>query len=281
MPNETCDYGDLKVTLTSDLQWMWNEKDTGGDLYGEATLLVGNASKGSEKPAVASPTGYTKIWTGRGSGGKYDGSFWRPIAPSRYVALGYICISNNNTPSVNYMYTEEIEKIAVLDDLYRANSNYEMPPVGLARILGLPCPKDFNEFRAKIPQFTKDNLLIASQMFSELPQCEVILTFTAFFAVTDRANLGVSISASVGIKAIGGGVDVSLNYQFTSKTSSSYGEYSEYTHEQRYTIAPRTATILLSERVWMQATRSDDSVSLREISFTSTDNTNRVEASFE
>ncbi|KAF5853360.1 hypothetical protein GGP41_001907 [Bipolaris sorokiniana] len=35
MPNETCDYGDLKVTLTSDLQWMWNEKDTGGDLYGE------------------------------------------------------------------------------------------------------------------------------------------------------------------------------------------------------------------------------------------------------
>lgn len=94
-------------------------------------------------------------------------------------------------------------------------------------------------------------------------------------------SAGVSISASVGIKAIGGGVDVSLNYQFTSKTSSSYGEYSEYTHEQRYTIAPRTATILLSERVWMQATRSDDSVSLREISFTSTDNTNRVEASFE
>lgn len=87
MPNETRDYGDLKVTLTKEFDWIYSDSKTGakrdvaifhvkpqGDLrplgsfaspnYQDqnnkrATILVGNSANGSGKPAVASFTGFT------------------------------------------------------------------------------------------------------------------------------------------------------------------------------------------------------------------------------
>jgi hypothetical protein len=127
MPNETRNYGDLKVTLTKEFNWVYSDSNTGakrdvtifhakpqGDLrplgsfatpnYQDqnnkrATILVGNAANGSVNPAVASPTGYTQIWTDRKSGGSHDGSFWKPNAPSGYVALGDVCNGSYNAPS--------------------------------------------------------------------------------------------------------------------------------------------------------------------------------------
>ncbi|KAF7948064.1 uncharacterized protein EAE97_003475 [Botrytis byssoidea] len=78
-------------------------------------------------------------------------------------------------------------------------------------------------------------------------------------------SAGVSISASYGIK--GFGMDVSLNYQFTSTTSSSFTEYEETTRTQGYTVPPYEATIFLSKRIWIQAIRADGSIVLREINF--------------
>ncbi|KAK9437305.1 DUF946 domain-containing protein [Metarhizium brunneum] len=46
-----------------------------------------NAEGMCESP-LASPTGYTQIWTDAGSKAKKNGSFWRPIPPNGYVALG-------------------------------------------------------------------------------------------------------------------------------------------------------------------------------------------------
>lgn len=62
-------------------------------------------------------------------------------------------------------------------------------------------------------------------------------------------------------------MDVSLNYQFTSTTSSSFTEYEETTRTQEYTVPAYEATIFLSKRIWIQATRADGSIVLREINF--------------
>ncbi|TGO30075.1 hypothetical protein BPAE_0008g00670 [Botrytis paeoniae] len=82
-------------------------------------------------------------------------------------------------------------------------------------------------------------------------------------------SAGVAISASFGIK--GFGMDVSLNYQFTSTTSSSFTEYEETSRTQGYTVSPYEATIFLSKRIWIQATRADGSIVLREINFNAND----------
>ncbi|MEU9993704.1 Vps62-related protein [Streptomyces sp. NPDC048045] len=43
-----------------------------------------------QKPALARPAGYEKIWTDVGTGSKYKGSIWRPLAPEGYVAMGCV-----------------------------------------------------------------------------------------------------------------------------------------------------------------------------------------------
>ncbi|PQE26605.1 DUF946 domain-containing protein [Rutstroemia sp. NJR-2017a BBW] len=78
-------------------------------------------------------------------------------------------------------------------------------------------------------------------------------------------SAGVAISASYGIK--GFGMDISLNYQFTSTSSSSFTEYEETLRTQSYTVPAYTASIYLIKRIWVQATRADGSIVLREINF--------------
>ncbi|KAK6598396.1 hypothetical protein ACHAO1_000274 [Botrytis cinerea] len=127
MSNATKDYGDLRVTMTSAFNWVWNDKGSGasknfeayhpvsqGDLrplgslgfssYNErngkfAALLVGKNPSSSGTAAVASPTGYDLIWRDEKSGGDHNGSFWRPRAPSGYVSLGDVCSGSWSAPS--------------------------------------------------------------------------------------------------------------------------------------------------------------------------------------
>jgi hypothetical protein len=119
--NEVREYGDLLVTMTSDYDWLWGDhgsgskKDCGvwhakaqyngtlkplgsiafgsynGPTGNRATLLVGANANSGGTPAVKAPTGYTRVWKDEGSGGRYNGSFWRPTAPSGYVAVGDVC----------------------------------------------------------------------------------------------------------------------------------------------------------------------------------------------
>ncbi|KAF5879449.1 putative duf946 domain-containing protein [Botrytis fragariae] len=127
MPNQTRTYGDLKVTLTSEYEWVWADTGTGaakaatfwhpksqsGDFGGmrplgtvgvdhynninkkQATLLVGATS--DSNPAVKSPTGYTRIWISKGMGGKYDNSTWRPIPPPGYLSMGDVVLDCTKT----------------------------------------------------------------------------------------------------------------------------------------------------------------------------------------
>ncbi|TGO07627.1 hypothetical protein BTUL_0258g00050 [Botrytis tulipae] len=385
MTNATRDYGDLRVTMTSAFDWVWSDKGSGaskdfeayhpksqgnlrplgsigfssyGDRNGKiAVLLVGNNPSSTGRAAVASPTGYDQIWRDEKSGGSYDGSFWRPRAPSGYVSLGDVCVGSWSAPSTDKVWCVRSdlvqssnyfsakvwddhksgaksdcsvwdiglpnigvgggEKIPILSQTFRANNSWSEPNNSLAQVLALPNPKRFTEFTAPPPTFTKNNIPKGGDVFNRIDQCQVALPFNIYFPPTDAASLrtisypfcnltrkiawyvhtahtnnsggqisdsttvtkgvsktlaeemthsaGVSISASYGIK--GFGMDVSLNYQFTSTTSSSFTEYEETTRTQGYTVPPYEATIFLSKRIWIQATRADGSIVLREINF--------------
>jgi hypothetical protein len=52
--------------------------------------------------AVAAPTDFEYIWDDSGSGGDMDGSFWRPLCPTNYVALGSVSAhASHAKPSVD------------------------------------------------------------------------------------------------------------------------------------------------------------------------------------
>ncbi|KAM0174922.1 hypothetical protein ACHAPF_005831 [Botrytis cinerea] len=386
MTNATKDYGDLRVTMTSAFNWVWNDQGSGATKSFEAhhpvsqgqlrplgslgfpkfneerngkfaALLVGNNPNSSGRAAVASPTGYTLIWKDQKSGGKHNGSFWRPTAPNGYVSLGDVCSGSWDAPSNEAIWcvradlvqdsnhykakvwddqksgaksncsvwniglpttgTHGGEKIPISSETFRANNSWSEPSNDLAQVLTLPNPKRFTEFTASPPNFTKNNIPRGGDTFNRIDQCEVTLPFTIYFPPTDAASLraisypfcnltrkiawyvhtahtnnsggeisdsttvtkgvtrtlseemshsaGVSISASFGVK--GFGMDVSLNYQFTSTTSSSFTEYEESSRTQGYTVPPYEATIFLSKRIWIQATRANGSIVLKEINF--------------
>ncbi|CAN9293700.1 unnamed protein product [Alternaria alternata] len=257
MPNRTRDYGDLRVTLTKDLIWQYNEEKTGmgklGEFYlanpqGEmrpvgsfgqakwdnqkdkrATLLVGNAPGSSGRPAVARPIEYQWRWNDSKTGGIHPGSCWRPIPPSGYVSLGDVWQNKYTAPSVNAVWCvrEDLtiqsqfaehsfwddlkgggqhdcstwsilppdssvvgsDKIVVLSDCHRAEKGYNQPPSDLARVLALPCPKDFQPFTAPMPTFTKDTIPEEKDEFSKTKQCGIELPFTAFFQPTHASSL--------------------------------------------------------------------------------------------
>ncbi|POR38272.1 Uncharacterized protein TPAR_01530 [Tolypocladium paradoxum] len=128
------DYGDLRVTLTSNYSWNWDDTGNGisqhtiiwtpvaqggmrslgsvclGQGFFElgnqrASLLVGNnPSSTSSRPAVASPVGWTWCWNPKGQGGKHDGTICRPIAPDGYVALGDVAQYLWDQPSLSTIW---------------------------------------------------------------------------------------------------------------------------------------------------------------------------------
>ncbi|KAG9184968.1 hypothetical protein G6011_11798 [Alternaria panax] len=210
MPNAFRNYGDLRVTMTSDWEWRYNNWGTGAvraiEVYHaksqvdlrpigsfvsssyidrkaltgkRASLLVGNEpdAKGLTGviPAVASLIGYTLPWNDGGGGGKFDGSFWRPIAPPGYVSLGGLGISSYAVPS----FKGVCEKTCVLKDTCRigSDSKYAMPERKFAKVLGLPCPKNFTTFSSKTPVFTKTTLPRGDDRFDEQDQAEPFLLF--------------------------------------------------------------------------------------------------------
>ncbi|APA06445.1 hypothetical protein sscle_02g012150 [Sclerotinia sclerotiorum 1980 UF-70] len=257
MTNATHDYGDLRVTMTSTLDWIWSDLDSGattdfegyhpraqgnlrplgsigfssyGDRSGKfAAILVGNNPNSTDKPAVASPLRYEQIWRDEESGGEYDGSFWRPVAPSWYVALGDICQRVWSTPSTdriwcvrsdlvqdsNYFSSKiwddhmsgatrdcsvwEIglpdlgingsENIPISSNTFRANNSWSEPNNSLAQVLVLPNPKKFKDFTTPPPSFTKNNLPKGGDIFNSTDQCQATLPFTVYFPPTDAASL--------------------------------------------------------------------------------------------
>lgn len=112
----------VQVTRFSPLQW-W-DKGSGGSYDGSfwkpqiplgyyALGSLGQSNYGNpneqkhvfvavkadgDPAALAHPVDYQQIWTDRGSGADLDGSFWLPIPPRGYVALGLVAMRGYNKP---------------------------------------------------------------------------------------------------------------------------------------------------------------------------------------
>ncbi|MHC8356303.1 Vps62-related protein [Pseudomonas sp. LB3P81] len=51
--------------------------------------------------ALRRPDDFERVWTDQGSGASTDASIWRPIPPAGYVAMGLVCSSDHEKPSLN------------------------------------------------------------------------------------------------------------------------------------------------------------------------------------
>ncbi|MDH4222415.1 MAG: Vps62-related protein [candidate division Zixibacteria bacterium] len=62
-------------------------------------VMVVKAKDGSS--ALASPLDYTLVWSDQNSNADDDGSFWMPVPPAGYKALGIVAQAGYNKPSLN------------------------------------------------------------------------------------------------------------------------------------------------------------------------------------
>jgi len=66
---------------------------------GKKSIMAVKAKDGSD--ALAEPTDYTLVWNDKGSGSDNDGSFWIPVPPAGYVAMGIVAQRGYNKPALN------------------------------------------------------------------------------------------------------------------------------------------------------------------------------------
>lgn len=119
--------GDLNLQFTSQFTLRWNDVHSGGTSDGSfwhpdapigfkalgsiavrgyvnptgylAALCVAEAKPG----ALRAPAGYEEIWADHRSGADLNGSCWRPIPPSGYVALGDVFVAGYDKPLLDYV----------------------------------------------------------------------------------------------------------------------------------------------------------------------------------
>lgn len=116
---------ELLITFSQTFQYRWNDIGSGGDYNGSYYhpittdgyfplgslgfreyynpngvwgVMVVKAKPGSE--ALAHPTDYILVYNDIGSGANDDGSFWTPVPPNGYVAMGTVAQSGYNKPSL-------------------------------------------------------------------------------------------------------------------------------------------------------------------------------------
>ena len=116
----------ITVSTVSNYNLEWKDKGSGADMDGAfydplvpaGWYMVGSYGQGNyanpvgpsfiiqvtnddaDNPVLAAPTGFDLIWKDSGSGADKDGSFWRPIAPAGYVALGHVATRGHGSPNV-------------------------------------------------------------------------------------------------------------------------------------------------------------------------------------
>lgn len=136
MANRTISYGDLKVTLTSQFNFIWNDEKSGSrrdgafwhpvshdDLRPLGSVVVphhGNLSgiwaalivaddpahrpAGETRPTVKAPVDYEFVWDDTDSGARLDGSVWRPVAPQGYIAVGDVANLGHGKPDLDRVW---------------------------------------------------------------------------------------------------------------------------------------------------------------------------------
>ncbi|KAH6855968.1 hypothetical protein B0I37DRAFT_366214 [Chaetomium sp. MPI-CAGE-AT-0009] len=261
MSNKTRDYGDLRVTLTSAYDWRWNDGGSGanrdggffhpksqengnlrplgslavphhGDVNNQwAVLLVGdNPSQRSpgKGPAVQAPVDYHGLWNDSGSGSNSDGSFWRPVPPPGYIALGDVANAGYDKPGLDQVWCVRADlvsdgsygKDAVWDDAgsgadvdgsfwavfpratnaaseyvpvlagtFRFVYGYGTPDASLAKVPALYVPRPQRPPAPRPPVIKEDAIPDVGETFNQEEQSAVTLPFTSFFDAGDRAGL--------------------------------------------------------------------------------------------
>jgi len=123
------DIGDgLLIRYVNAFAWQWNDEDSGGTYFisywhpvadtGNGWYPVGSLARNTWNTpvptvpmvvvkdslgtgALASPTDYVLVYNDAGSGGKHDGSMWKPVCPGGYVALGVVTNSGYGKPALD------------------------------------------------------------------------------------------------------------------------------------------------------------------------------------
>jgi hypothetical protein len=122
------DIGDgLLIRYVNDYVWQWNDSESEGTYYisywhpvagGDGWFPLGSIAWntwGNPSPtvpmvvakdsggtgALAAPIDYAYIYDDSGSGGRYDGSMWKPVCPAGYVALGAVTNSGYGKPPLD------------------------------------------------------------------------------------------------------------------------------------------------------------------------------------
>lgn len=111
----------IEIKTVSSFELAWWDKKSGGDMdgafYNPTNIPIGFSSMGSygqgnynspdgsvlvvkelESGALAYPTGFNLVYNDKGSGADLDGSFWEPIPPKGYVAMGILCVRGYDQP---------------------------------------------------------------------------------------------------------------------------------------------------------------------------------------
>jgi len=70
-----------------------------GNPTGQKAVMVVKARENSD--ALAEPLDYTLVWSDQGSGANNDGSFWNPVPPSGYIAMGTVAQRGYAKPSLS------------------------------------------------------------------------------------------------------------------------------------------------------------------------------------
>lgn len=135
-------FGELILTFTTNFQLAYNDQKSGATMDGAfwhpiapvgflplgsigvknyspingtiASLCVA-AAPDSNNPLVF-PTDYNLIWNDKKSGATMNGSCWRPIPPTGYVALGDVFVTGYDKPPLNYVtcVRQDLTAIATL-----------------------------------------------------------------------------------------------------------------------------------------------------------------------
>lgn len=115
----------LSIVSVQDFELLYNDRKSGGDHDGsyyrpiapDGYYTIGDYGQGNyrspapfgcaiavkplEDGVLARPTDYTKIWTDKGSGARMNGSFWLPVPPAGYKAVGTVAQNGHDKPSLD------------------------------------------------------------------------------------------------------------------------------------------------------------------------------------
>ncbi|KAB8267796.1 hypothetical protein BDV30DRAFT_231262 [Aspergillus minisclerotigenes] len=212
-----------------------------------AALLIGAKSTSSSNPPVKAPTSYTQLWADKGSGAKLNGSFWQPIAPSSYIAMGDVVQSGYTTPSTSKYADESVwdDKMSGVGGNVSIWEVYPFPN----NISGTEFLIDFAEFTQPVPTFTASTIPSTGTTYTWVGQCEVTLPFTSYYDDTHQRSLQLirnpfrQVSRSITWYVEGSYINnragsITRSKQVTTGVSS--GESTELAHSTGVSISAST-----------------------------------------